>query len=82
VSNAFSGTGHGAAPGEPLAIFGAGIGPAEPLDAGLDAKQALPLELGGTQVRIDGVPAPVLRSSADHLIVVAQATKQAWRSFG
>jgi uncharacterized protein (TIGR03437 family) len=77
ISNAFSGTGHGVAPGELVAIYGAELGPAEPIDLGLNAKQDLPLELGGTQVFFDGVPAPMLRAGASQLIVVAPDTLDA-----
>jgi uncharacterized protein (TIGR03437 family) len=71
VSNAFSGTGFGIAPGELVAIYGDGLGPVEPIDLGLNPERDLPVELGGTQVWINGIPAPVLRAGSDRVIVVA-----------
>jgi uncharacterized protein (TIGR03437 family) len=71
VSNALSGTGFGIAPGELLAIHGEGLGPVDPVDLGLNPERDLPVELGGTQVWINGIPAPVLRAGADRVIVVA-----------
>ncbi len=48
------------APGELVAIFGAGLGPDEAAGASLDAGGRVGAEVAGVQVLFDGVPAPLL----------------------
>jgi uncharacterized protein (TIGR03437 family) len=47
------------APGEIIAIFGAGLGPDTPATGALDAAGALPTSLSGVEVRFDGTAAPL-----------------------
>src|SRR5665811_1312735 len=54
------------APGELISIFGIGIG-AAPTGFTLDAKGNLPPTIGGTQVLINGKPAPLLYVSASQI---------------
>jgi len=53
-------------PGEIISIFGMGIGGA-PASFSLDAKGNLPTSLNGTQVLIDGKPAPLLYTSGNQI---------------
>ena len=54
------------APGEILSIFGTGIGGA-PTGFTPDAKGNLPTDIGGTEVLINGQPAPLLFTSASQI---------------
>jgi uncharacterized protein (TIGR03437 family) len=71
VVNAFSGMGAGIAPGSLLAITGANLSDAPGNDLGLNASDALPYALSGTQVLFDGSPAPILAASPSQVICVA-----------
>src|SRR5579871_348566 len=57
------------APGEAVAIFGAGLGPYGGLAGTFDASGILPTQLGGTQVLFDGVPAPLYFVQASQVSV-------------
>jgi uncharacterized protein (TIGR03437 family) len=48
------------APGEIVTIYGAGLGPASGVPGSFDAKGALSVQLGGAEVRFDGVAAALL----------------------
>ena len=52
------------APGEIVSLFGAGLGPEEPVAFTIDAGLTVAKELAGVRVLFDGVPAPVLAASA------------------
>lgn len=54
------------APGQLITLFGAGIGPAQPL-TGLSTAGTVPLSLGGVSVTFDGTPAPLLYVSASQI---------------
>jgi uncharacterized protein (TIGR03437 family) len=66
VVNAASQTAAAMAPGEIVSIFGMGVGSA-PATFTPDAAGKLPTTLGGTQVVIDGAPAPLLYVSAGQI---------------
>jgi uncharacterized protein (TIGR03437 family) len=68
VSNAasFDGTGS-VAPGEIVAIFGSGLGPASPMTLQLDSNGRVSSSLGGTRVLFDAEPAPLIFVSANQL---------------
>ncbi len=69
------------APGELVAIYGSGLGPAQPAMANLDPSgPALATSLAGAQITFDGVPAPMLYISATQaaaLVPFAVASRQA-----
>ncbi len=67
VTNAASFRSGGVAPGELLAIFGRGIGPATLQEARLTPSGTFPDEIGGARVWIDGRPAPLLYVSASQV---------------
>jgi uncharacterized protein (TIGR03437 family) len=69
VVNAASVTVGALAPGEIMAIFGTGIGPA-PTGLALDASGKVATNLGGAQVLINGVPAPLIYVSATQVNAV------------
>jgi uncharacterized protein (TIGR03437 family) len=52
------------APGEIVAIFGQGIGPETAASGSLDSAGLLANLVGGTEVRFDGVPAPLFYAQA------------------
>ena len=53
------------APGEIVSIFGAGLGPSEPVAADLSGGgDAFPVDLAGTRVLIAGIAAPVIFTSS------------------
>jgi uncharacterized protein (TIGR03437 family) len=58
------------APGELVSIQGTNLGPAQPMAAGYDKSSRLPFVLGGTQVRFNGVDAPIV--SVANQLVIAQ----------
>jgi len=60
------------APGELMAIYGLHIGPAAPVSATFDAAGFLPTTLGGVQVTINGIPAPMLYVSDAQINAIAQ----------
>jgi uncharacterized protein (TIGR03437 family) len=57
------------APGELVTLYGAGLGPATPV-AGQLVDGTLPTELGGVQVLVGGVPAPLLYVSSGQINAV------------
>ncbi|MDE3167072.1 MAG: SBBP repeat-containing protein, partial [Acidobacteriota bacterium] len=52
------------APGQLLAIFGSGPGPAAPVSASLSGPGPVPVSLGGVTVAFDGIPAPLIYVSS------------------
>ncbi|MGA2880200.1 MAG: hypothetical protein ABSG13_14730 [Bryobacteraceae bacterium] len=60
--NAMTGT---VAPGEFLSIYGTGLGPAVGVGMQVDPSGVIANSLGGTQVSIDGILAPLLYASAN-----------------
>jgi len=71
VVNAASLSASTIAPGELLAIFGAGIGPAAPLGLILDSQGNVATSIGGFTVSFDGVAAPLLYVSEGQINAVA-----------
>jgi uncharacterized protein (TIGR03437 family) len=67
VANAASYQTVAVAPGEIVAIFGAGIGPASQITAQLNAQGKLSSNLGGTQVLFDNIPAPLVYVTANQV---------------
>ena len=59
------------APGEIVALFGDGIGPAQAASMELDASGKVTKILGNTQVLFDGIPAPLLYAQSRHINAVA-----------
>jgi len=59
------------APAELISIYGLHIGPASPVTATFDSAGFLPTTLGGVQVMIDGIAAPLLYVSATQINAVA-----------
>ena len=57
------------APGEIVAIFGAGLGPDAGVTGALDATGMLPAALGGVEVRFDGTAAPLFYAQAGQVNV-------------
>jgi uncharacterized protein (TIGR03437 family) len=53
-----------AAPGEIIQIFGTAVGAGTLVQATFDSNGSLPTSLAGTQVLVDGAPAPLLYNSA------------------
>ncbi len=72
VVNAFSGTQAGVYPGGLFSLLGPNVGPSF-TDLGLNAKQDLPLELNGTRVTFDGIPAAILQTGPNRVIAIAPA---------
>src|SRR5207237_3152301 len=70
VVNAGSFLGDRVAPGEVVAIFGLGLGPAELTDMGTTSQGSVPTSLAKTQVFFDGVPVPVLYTSSTQVSAV------------
>jgi uncharacterized protein (TIGR03437 family) len=60
IANAAGGPARPVAPGEIIAIFGQGLGPADPVGAQLDSTGKVSTRLADTQIFFDDVPAPVL----------------------
>jgi uncharacterized protein (TIGR03437 family) len=72
VANSAGGTLAGrVTPGELISIYGANIGPAAALIGSFNAGGYLPVSLGGVQLTIDGIPAPLLYVSASQINTVA-----------
>jgi uncharacterized protein (TIGR03437 family) len=71
VVNAASLSASTVAPGELIAIFGAGIGPAFPLGIALDSQGNVPTAAGGFTVSFDGVAAPLLYLSEGQINAAA-----------
>jgi len=64
VVNAASYQNGAVSPGEIVTIFGTQLGPEQPVFFRLDEQGRLPVELAGTQVLIEGRPAPLIAVSA------------------
>ncbi len=64
VANAASNSGTAVAPGEVVVIYGANLGPANLVQAGLTSGGTLPLTLAGTTVYFNNTPVPLLYTSA------------------
>jgi uncharacterized protein (TIGR03437 family) len=63
-------------PNEIVSLFGAGIGPAQPVVAEPDARGIYPFQLGGTQVTFDGMAAPLVYVSANQIDLVTPRALQ------
>jgi len=59
------------APGELISIYGLQLGPASPISAAFNAAGFLPAALGGVQVTLNGVSAPLLYVSGTQINAVA-----------
>jgi uncharacterized protein (TIGR03437 family) len=72
IANAAGGVLSGRlAPGELIAIYGLHLGPAAPISATFNAAGFLPTTLGGVQVTINGIEAPLLYVSETQINAVA-----------
>jgi uncharacterized protein (TIGR03437 family) len=67
VTNAASYDTTAFSPGEMVAIFGQGLGPATGLTLQLDSNGLLTTSLGGTQVFVNGNPAPLVYAAAQQV---------------
>jgi len=67
VTNAASYDTTAFSPGEMVAIFGQGLGPATGLNLQLDSNGLLTTSLGGTQVLVNGNPAPLVYAAAQQV---------------
>jgi uncharacterized protein (TIGR03437 family) len=67
VANAASRIAGPVAPGELVTITGAGLGPPAGVGGTYDASGLLANQLAGTEVRFDGVPAPLLYAQASQI---------------
>jgi uncharacterized protein (TIGR03437 family) len=74
VANAASLLPGPVAPGETLTITGLGLGPEAGVAGGLDASGLLANLVGETEVRFDGIPAPVFYAQASQVNVQAPYT--------
>jgi uncharacterized protein (TIGR03437 family) len=63
--------GPGVAPGEIMVISGTGIGPALAAIGAPDSMGHYPISLGGSQVIIAGIPAPLLYVQANEIHAIA-----------
>ncbi len=70
VVNAASYQGGAIAPGEMVAIFGSGLGAANPSPVQLNSAGMVTRALAGTRVLFDGMPAPLIYTSATQLVVM------------
>ena len=57
------------APGEIVSVFGSGIGPADGVSGTFDSAGLLASVLGGSEVRFDGVPAPLFYAQSGQINV-------------
>jgi uncharacterized protein (TIGR03437 family) len=69
IANRAGGPASPLAPGQLLNIFIEQMGPGADETGGFDDKGRLPTTLGGTEVRFDGVPAPLLSAGAYQISV-------------
>jgi hypothetical protein len=58
-------------PGQTVSLFGAGIGPEQPVGARLDERGRVATVASGVQVLFNGLPAPILMAVRDQINVVA-----------
>jgi len=58
------------APNEIVSLFGTAIGPVQPAYARPDEQGRFPVQLGGTQVTFDGIPAPLLYAASSQVNLV------------
>jgi uncharacterized protein (TIGR03437 family) len=70
IVNAASFTGQAIAPGEIITIFGPDIGPDQPQSYQLTSSGTVSTSLGGLQVLIGGLPAPILYASKNQINAV------------
>jgi uncharacterized protein (TIGR03437 family) len=63
ISNSASLTGNSVAPGQLITIFGAAMGPTQPITGSIDSQGALSRNAGGVRVLFDGQPGGVLYAS-------------------
>jgi uncharacterized protein (TIGR03437 family) len=70
IVNSASYAGGGVSPGELVAIFGSGMGPATPANLQLDNAGNVATTLAGVQVLFDGHPAPLVYVSSTQLSAV------------
>ncbi len=59
------------APGELISLWGIGLGPNPGIGATLDSSGGFPTSVGGTQVMIDGVAAPILYAGPNQVNAIA-----------
>jgi uncharacterized protein (TIGR03437 family) len=71
VANAAGGALAGrVAPGELISLFGVQLGPPTPVTASFNSAGFLPTSLGGVQVTVNGMPAPLLYVSSSQINAV------------
>ena len=58
------------APGEVVNIFGEALGPEQPASATFDSAGRLPRNLAGTEILINGIPAPILHASSRQVTAI------------
>ncbi len=71
VVDAFSRQKQAVSPGEIVALRGAGLGPIDGADLGLNPEQPLDTTLADARVFFDDVPAPVVSAQYDQVVAVA-----------
>jgi uncharacterized protein (TIGR03437 family) len=67
ITNAFSGSVNGVAPGEDVSIYGTNLGPAAGVGGSFDVKTGFATGVGGVSVTFDGIAAPLLYVSAGQI---------------
>jgi uncharacterized protein (TIGR03437 family) len=70
VANAASNLGGATASGEIVVLYGSGIGPAQLVEAGVGADGRFGTQLAGTTVSFNGIPAPMIYTSATQVAAV------------
>jgi len=70
ASGVLSGPAGGVSNGEIVAIYGAGLGSAQPTQFQLDSNGLVTTQLGGTRVLFNGAPGPVLYASAGQVTAI------------
>jgi uncharacterized protein (TIGR03437 family) len=70
VTNAGSFVSGAISPGEIVTLFGINIGPATPVGLTLDSSGKVATLIGGTQVLVSGIPAPMIYASATQVSAV------------
>jgi uncharacterized protein (TIGR03437 family) len=71
VANAAGYSSNAVSPGELVAIFGSSLGPGTPAGMQIDSSGIVTNNLAGTQVLFDGVPGPMVFTSATQVNVLA-----------